>query len=74
MTDQDHSIGYAEAVAQLEAILTELEGDDVDVDVLSSRVKRAVELIHLCRQRITAAEMEVTRIVEGLDGDTSELA
>ncbi len=64
----EERIGYQEAVTELETILRELEGDDVDVDRLSAQVRRAVELIAVCRERITETELEVTRIVAGLDG------
>ena len=43
----DDSDGYAEAVAELEAILEELESDDVDVDSLAEHVQRAAQLIEL---------------------------
>ncbi len=33
--------GYADALAELDAILRELEGSDVDVDHLADRVARA---------------------------------
>ena len=59
-------IGYADALAELEAILDEIEDDAVDVDVLAARVKRAAELLRVCRQRITAARDEVGRIVAEL--------
>lgn len=65
-------IGYAEAVAELEEILTELESEDVDVDHLAAQVKRAADLIELCRGRLDLARTEITRIVadlELLDGD-----
>ena len=60
-------IGYAEALAELESILEEIEDDAVDVDVLAARVKRAAELLRVCRARITAAKVEVTQIVAELD-------
>lgn len=60
-------IGYADALAELEEILDEIEGDAVDVDVLAARVKRAAELLRVCRQRITAARDEVGRIVADLE-------
>lgn len=59
--------GYAEALAELEEILAQLEDDDVDVDVLGARVGRAAELIRLCRGRIRAAQMSVEEIVAELD-------
>ncbi len=67
-------IGYAEAVAELEEILADLESDDVDVDHLATQVKRAADLIELCRGRLDLARTEITRIVadlELLDGDNA---
>lgn len=61
------NIGYAEAVAELEEILQELESDAVDVDRLAEQVRRAADLIELCRGRLTDAQVEVTRIVADLD-------
>ena len=65
--DAAPEIGYAEALAELEAILEEIEDDAVDVDVLAARVKRGAELLRVCRARITAAKVEVTQIVAELD-------
>jgi exodeoxyribonuclease VII small subunit len=65
--DPGAEIGYADALAELEAILEEIEDDAVDVDVLAARVKRAAELLRVCRARITAARVEVTQIVAELD-------
>jgi exodeoxyribonuclease VII small subunit len=67
-------IGYGEAVAELEEILDEIESDDVDVDLLSVRVRRAAELIRICRQRIHATRMEVEEIVAGLETPSSAVA
>jgi exodeoxyribonuclease VII small subunit len=58
---------YGEAMEELETILAELERDDVDVDRLAERVARAASLIELCRTRIEAARVDVTRIVASLD-------
>ncbi len=46
--------GYAEALAELEEILEQLEGDDLDVDQLAALVGRASELLITCRSSITA--------------------
>ena len=66
---------YAEALAELEEILAELEDEALDVDVLSQRVERASELIRFCRDRITTARTQVHQIVADLDDladDSSE--
>lgn len=64
---REPEIGYADAVAELERILDELEDDTVDVDVLARQVRRAAVLIRSCRSRITEARMEVEQIVGELD-------
>jgi exodeoxyribonuclease VII small subunit len=66
-------LSYADALAELEAILDSLEADRVDVDTLAARVERAAALIRLCRNRLGAARVHVEAIVgelgdEGRDG------
>lgn len=58
--------GYAEALAELETILAELERTDVDVDVLAAQVKRASELIGFCRDRIGNARLQIEQVVAEL--------
>jgi len=67
MSDGAGEIGYADAMAELGEILAELERDDLDVDVLAARVRRAGELITLCRARIARAQADVEGIVTTLD-------
>ncbi|MEI8392553.1 MAG: exodeoxyribonuclease VII small subunit [Actinomycetes bacterium] len=68
MTKKDSSeIGYAEALKELEKILSDLERTDVDVDALASQVERASELIRLCRDRIGNAKMHIDTVVSGLE-------
>jgi exodeoxyribonuclease VII small subunit len=63
----DSELGYADALAELESILSELESDTVDVDRLAVQVRRASELIGLCRGRIRDARVEVEQIVADLE-------
>jgi exodeoxyribonuclease VII small subunit len=69
MTD-DPALGYASALRELESIVAELEGEAVDVDHLSERVKRAAELVTILRDRIGNARMEVARVLADLDAAT----
>ena len=66
MTSGDQPASYAAAVAELDEILTAIERDEVDVDVLSQKVARAVTLVQFCRERLAAAEIEVERVVADL--------
>ena len=71
MDDEDEprpsSPGYAEALAELEAILAELEEGEVDIDHLAEQVRRAADLLEVCRARVEDARVEVTRIVAEID-------
>ena len=68
----DDDISYAEAQAELDAILHELDGDEVDVDVLGARVRRAAELLRLCRSRIATARFEVEQVVGELEVEADQ--
>jgi exodeoxyribonuclease VII small subunit len=63
-------LGYSDALAELDTILGELEGDAVDVDHLGERVRRAAALIRLCRGRIDAAKLEIDQVVAELEQET----
>ncbi len=64
--DQAEEPSYAEALDELEDLLDELEGADVDVDVLADRVARGVELIRLCRARLDVVTTDVDAVVAEL--------
>lgn len=75
MTDSPAAeIGYTKALKELDDILHELDGDEVDVDVLGSRVRRAAELLRICRDRITSARFEVEQVVAELDPTPDDLS
>ena len=59
--------GYAAALSELDSILRELEGSDVDVDHLADRVSRASELITLCREKISNAQVKIEAVTADLD-------
>jgi exodeoxyribonuclease VII small subunit len=63
----DTQPGYASALAELDGILRELEGSDVDVDHLAERVARASELIQLCRAKISTAQLRIEQVTADLD-------
>ncbi|MCH7789650.1 MAG: exodeoxyribonuclease VII small subunit [Acidobacteria bacterium] len=66
-TTDDEPIAYTDALDELDEILTELDADDVDVDLVARRVERAAELLTLCRSRLSDAQVQVDRVVADLD-------
>jgi len=63
---------FGEAVGEVEEILARLESDEVDVDELSGEVKRAVELVGLCREKLQRTELEVKEFVAKLEADAAD--
>ena len=66
---------YAEASAELERILQDIESGEIDLDVLTDKVERAAELLALCRRKLAATETKVKKVTADLaaamDADTS---
>jgi exodeoxyribonuclease VII small subunit len=50
-------------MAELEAILSRIETEETDIDALATELRRAAQLLELCRAKIRRAEVEVTQIV-----------
>jgi len=69
VTESEQPTSYNAAVEELDQILAAIERDEVDVDILSQKVARAVQLVQYCRERIAAAEIEVERVVAELASD-----
>lgn len=71
-TQQADPKGYAEAMREVESILSELDSPSVDVDVLSTKVERASFLINWCNERISTAQMTVDALVADLGFDDED--
>ena len=57
---------FAEAMAELEGILSRIETEETDIDALATELRRAAQLLEVCRAKIRKAEVEVTQIVQRL--------
>lgn len=57
-------IKYEDAVKQLEAILDQLESGKMDLDDMSSELKKAQQLIKICKDRLTKTDDEIKKILE----------
>lgn len=58
-------IKYEDAVRELERIVEQMENNELDIDVMSDRLKKAQKLLKLCRDRLTKADQEVKKILDG---------
>nr|WP_294931332.1 exodeoxyribonuclease VII small subunit [uncultured Flavobacterium sp.] len=58
---------YEAAKTELTAISKQIESDEISVDELASKVKRASELIEFCQAKLKNTEAEVTRIISRME-------
>lgn len=59
MGKSEKEMKYADAIAEIEQILAQLHAEKISVDELEQKVKRATELIELCRERLCSVEKSV---------------
>lgn len=59
-------VNYTKAFAELQDIVHEIENGEISVDVLSKKVKRAAELIKICKSKLNATEEDVSKILKEL--------
>ncbi len=56
-------IKYEAAYAELQAIVRKMENDELDIDQMSEQLKRAQELIKLCKDKLTKTDEEIKKIL-----------
>ena len=54
---------YEAAMAELQAITHKMENDELDIDQMSEQLKRAQELIKLCKDKLTKTDEEIKKIL-----------
>ena len=65
-------INYSDAFHELQTIVTEIEKGEISVDELSQKVKRASQLINICKLKLTTTEEDVNKILKELDDTSAE--
>jgi len=66
----DNNPSYSDAFEELQSIVKEIEEGEISVDELSEKVKRAAELITICREKLSTTEEDVNQILRELDDKT----
>ena len=63
---------YIDAFNELQQIVSEIEIGEVNVDELASKIKRAAELITICKAKLIASEEEVDKLLKQLDSNSTD--
>ncbi|MBI5100743.1 MAG: exodeoxyribonuclease VII small subunit [Nitrospirae bacterium] len=58
---------YSQALSELEKIVKGIESEEMEVDVLAEKIKRASFLVSYCREKLTAVEDEVRKVISGIE-------
>ena len=62
-----NQMNYTDAFEELQQIVEHMENGEITVDELSLKVKRAAELIKICKQKLTTTEEDVNQILKELE-------
>ncbi len=65
------NISYAEAIKQIEEILDKIESEELDVDELSNKVKKAADLLKLCKMKLHETEEDIRKILDEMETNAS---
>lgn len=60
------NLNYTKAFEELQSIIAEIESGETPVDVLTTRVKRAAELVKTCKEILQSTEEDVNAILKEL--------
>jgi exodeoxyribonuclease VII small subunit len=58
---------YSSAITELEEIVKDIESGDIDIDVLTEKVKRASELIVFCKTRLRNTQKAVEKTLADIE-------
>jgi exodeoxyribonuclease VII small subunit len=56
-------IKYEAAFAELQSIVRRMENDELDIDQMSEQLKRAQQLIKICKDKLTKTDEEIKKIL-----------
>ncbi len=55
---------YEEAVREIEQIVAKMESNTTGIDAMAEQLKRAQELIKLCKDKLTKTDEEIKKVLE----------
>ncbi|EFB92906.1 MAG: exodeoxyribonuclease VII small subunit [Prevotella bivia] len=57
-------INYEEAVKQLEDIVAKMEDGEMDLESMTTQLKKAQELVKLCKDRLTQTDKDIQALLK----------
>ncbi len=66
---KNKELTYSQALKELEKIVKEIESEEVDIDILAEKIKRASQILTFCKGKLRTAEDEVKKVLSEIGGD-----
>lgn len=66
------TINFEQALTELEKIVKELEGGSLSLEKSLELFERGVKLARLCKEKLAAAELKITKLVKEKEGVFNE--
>jgi len=67
---KNKELTYSQALKELEKIVKEIESEEVDVDILAEKIKRASQILTFCKGKLRTAEDEVKKVLTEMSDET----
>lgn len=55
---------YSQAMERLEKIVSQIDNNELDIDMLAEKIKEANEIIAFCSQKLTKADKEIEKLLQ----------
>lgn len=55
---------YSQAIGRLEKIVRQIDDNELDIDILSEKIKEANEIIAFCAEKLTKVDREVEKLLQ----------
>jgi exodeoxyribonuclease VII small subunit len=63
---------YSNALAELQQLAEDLENDEISIDDLSEKIKRASQLLEFCQNKLRSTDEEVKKILSKMESKNKE--
>lgn len=58
---------YGEAMKELQEIMYAVENEELDVDILMEKVKKAAALIKFCKDKLVKTNDEIQKVLDNIE-------
>lgn len=67
--DMPTNFSYEKAIAEIEAIIEDIENEELSVDELSNKVKKVSILLKKCKKKLTDTKDEVNLLLSEMENE-----